>query len=201
MPQDDMQPTQFGSHNHIEGVNTIHRTQDLIQLFEKCFFISENTRLVKGQDEPIYLPANNLCKWHRIIFANGFYASALHEIAHWCIAGTNRRQQEDYGYWYCPDGRDHIQQVKFQQVESKPQAIEWAFSLAAGFRFKMSTDNLNGVQPVRQEFAKMIYQQVFTYCQNGFPTRAEKFVRVLSAFYDQPLPQLSDFKESLNDIC
>ncbi|PPS58814.1 hypothetical protein CRX72_23640 [Pantoea sp. BRM17] len=62
--------------------------------------------LIKGDDEPIYLPADAESPWHRVVFAHGFYASALHEISHWCIAGDARRQQVDFGYWYCPDGRD-----------------------------------------------------------------------------------------------
>ena len=69
---------------------------------------------------PIYLPADAAHPRHRIIFARGFYASALHEpeIAHWCIAGEQRRLLElittDYGYWYEPDGRDAITQAAFE---------------------------------------------------------------------------------------
>ena len=101
-----------------------------------------NTELVAGDDEPIYLPADAEHRHHRIVFAHGFYASALHEIAHWLVAGAKRRDQEDYGYWYCPDGRDKAQQLAFEQVEVKPQAIEWALSVAAGFNFNVSVDNL-----------------------------------------------------------
>ncbi len=39
-----------------------------------------------------------------------FFASALHEISHWCVAGKARREQVDFGYWYCPDGRDAMTQ-------------------------------------------------------------------------------------------
>ena len=83
-----------------------HDYQDLIHLFENCFFEKYMTRLVKGDDEPVYLPADQDCAWHRVIFAHGFYASALHEISHWCIAGERRRQQVDFGYWYCPAERE-----------------------------------------------------------------------------------------------
>jgi elongation factor P hydroxylase len=86
--------------------------QDLIHLFNQTFAESENTHLVKGQSEPIYLPANDQVNYHRIIFAHGFFASALHEIAHWCVAGQARRLLEDYGYWYCPDGRNMQQQTE-----------------------------------------------------------------------------------------
>ncbi|WP_417667272.1 elongation factor P hydroxylase, partial [Pseudidiomarina sp.] len=41
----------------------------------------------------------------------------LLEMSHWCIAGEKRRQLEDYGYWYLPDGRDAQQQHAFEQAE------------------------------------------------------------------------------------
>ncbi len=50
------------------------------------------------------------------------FASALHEISHWCIAGKARRELVDFGYWYCPDGRDAMTQSQFEDVEVKPQA-------------------------------------------------------------------------------
>ena len=101
-----------------------HQYQDLITLFNACFNQSHNTRLVKGGDEPIYTPANDDCEYHQIIFARGYYASAFHEISHWCQAGEARRLLEDYGYWYKPDGRNEQEQKEFEQVEVIPQAIE-----------------------------------------------------------------------------
>ena len=122
---------------------------DLIQLFDRTFYNDFNTRLIKGGDEPLYLPANAECEYHQIIFARGFYASALHEIAHWCIAGEERRLKEDFGYWYIPDGRNEKQQHKFEQVEVCPQAVEWAFNVAANKTFNVSADNLERC-PCRQ---------------------------------------------------
>ena len=72
---------------------------DLIRIFNGLFLAGLNTELVAGDDEPIYLPADAEHRHHRIVFAHGFYASALHEIAHWLVAGANA-DQEDYG-WYC----------------------------------------------------------------------------------------------------
>ena len=77
-----------------------HLYSDLINLFEQCFYISHNTKLVKGKDEPIYIPKTTEVNYHQIVFAHGYYASALHEIAHWCLAGDARRLLEDFGYWY-----------------------------------------------------------------------------------------------------
>ena len=117
--------------------------QDLIRIFNHTFSSSMNTRLIKGGDEPLYSPANEACDYHQIIFAHGFFSSALHEISHWCLAGANRRLKEDFGYWYTPDGRDESQQREFEQVETKPQAIEWALSVSAGKSFDVSVDNFS----------------------------------------------------------
>ncbi|NRA84777.1 MAG: elongation factor P hydroxylase, partial [Gammaproteobacteria bacterium] len=93
----------------------LHRYQDLITVFNQTFQSTYNTQLVKGGDEPLYLPASDGANrsHHQIIFARGFYASALHEIAHWLVAGSQRRLLEDFGYWYCPDGRDQATQLSF----------------------------------------------------------------------------------------
>lgn len=167
--------------------------QDLIALFAQQFFASENTCLVKGQSEPIYLPADEHSAYHRVIFAHGFYASALHEIAHWCLAGKVRRLEEDYGYWYCPDGRNAQQQAEFEQVEIKPQAIEWAFSVACGKPFRVSTDNLNGAPVDVEGFTHNVHLQVLDYLQNGFPPRAQQFIAALQAFYHTPAFTKRDF--------
>ncbi|TRX57284.1 elongation factor P hydroxylase [Thalassomonas sp. M1454] len=160
-----------------------HKYQDLIHIFAEQFAESENTLLVKGDDEPIYLPANEQHKQHRIIFAHGFYASALHEISHWCIAGKERRLLEDFGYWYEPDGRDEKRQAQFEAVEIKPQAIEWAFCLASKFKFNVSADNLNGCEVDRYGFQKKVQQQALNYLEQGFPKRAQQFIDALIAFY------------------
>lgn len=160
-----------------------HNYKDLILLFNHLFANSENTELVKGEDEPIYLPASVHNSKHRIIFAHGFYASALHEISHWCIAGPKRRLLEDFGYWYAPDGRNAEQQAEFEHVEVKPQAIEWAFSLAAKKPFQVSVDNLSGVAGDRFAFQQKVKQQLIQYIKQGFPTRAGLFIDALIAFY------------------
>ena len=164
----------------------------LIALFNSTFE-DFNTRLVLGDDEPIYLPAGGERPYHQIVFAHGFFSSALHEIAHWCIAGKQRRLQEDYGYWYCPDGRDEAQQRAFELVEVKPQAVEWGFSLACGKRFNVSTDNLNGVEPDRALFTARVRAQLATYIRDGFPPRAQLFIDVLRHHYKiAPLSNLAE---------
>lgn len=115
------------------SVSTTHDYHDLITLFAQCFEQDYNTRLVKWGEEPIYLPADEQFSYHRIVLAHGFYASAFHEISHWCIAGEARRKLVGFGYWYCPDGRDAVTQGKFEQVEIKPQAFDWLFCVASAF--------------------------------------------------------------------
>ncbi|MCM2679236.1 elongation factor P hydroxylase [Echinimonas agarilytica] len=167
------------------------QTEQLIALFNQTFK-PLNTVLVRGQVEPIYYPA---CaeKPAQIVFAHGYFASALHEIAHWCLAGEDRRKLEDYGYWYCPDGRSAEQQAEFEKVEIKPQAIEWALTVAAGRCFKVSTDNLNGVEPNRIDFQTKVHAQVCRYLAVGFPARAHQFIGVLQQHYQLPALRLTDF--------
>ncbi len=160
-----------------------HDPDDLIALFNDEFRASENTILVRGDDEPIYLPADADHPVARIVFAHGFYASALHEIAHWCIAGPERRKLVDYGYWYRPDGRTAEEQAEFERVEIKPQAVEWGLAIAAGFRFDVSCDNLSGIPIDRLGFRRRVYEQLCRYARDGFPPRAVRMMRRLHQFY------------------
>ena len=166
----------------------IHSYQDLIVIFNQIFAEKYNTRLTKGGDEPLYSPASKQCNYHQIIFAHGYYSSALHEIAHWCIAGKARRLLEDFGYWYQPDGRNEQQQKTFEQVEIKPQAIEWAFCVAANKKFNVSADNLNGFQADTKAFKQSVYHQVLVYLENGFPPQAQELIKSLSKFYQTGFP-------------
>lgn len=161
----------------------MHHYQDLITIFHGCFFEKYNTLLVKGDNEPLYLPADENRPHNELYFAHGFYASALHESSHWLIAGAERRKLVDFGYWYAPDGRTAEQQELFQVVEVKPQALEWILSRAAKFRFMVSIDNLNGEETDADAFKKAIFQQVKIYCEKGLPARAESFRQALCHFY------------------
>ena len=161
----------------------VYQYQDLIQIFNHCFSAEYNTQLVCGEDEPIYLPADAQCSFNRIIFANGFFSSALHECAHWFIAGESRRSVIDYGYWYIPDGRTAAQQALFQQVEVKPQAIEWLLSDVTGYQFQFSIDNLSGEAFDVESFKQAVSEQRLVYLQQGLPLRARLFHEALCRFY------------------
>lgn len=161
-----------------------HHPNDLIMLFDDLFRESYRTILVRGSDEPEYLPATGSDQPARVIFAHGYFASALHEISHWCIAGEERRRQVDYGYWYCPDGRTAEQQQAFEKVEIKPQALEWLFSVAAGFRFHISVDNLSGNGAADElGFQRNVRDQANRYLVHGLPRRGAAFFDTLLNFY------------------
>ena len=139
-----------------------------------------NTRIVGGFSEPFYraavgrLPAE-------IRFTHNYERSALHELAHWCIAGPARRQQDDYGYWYVPDGRTAAQQRRFFAVEVKPQAIEKHFCQALAVPFEVSLDNLgNHAQPGLGAFRHAVDLQFHAYRAQGLPARATRLISLLS---------------------
>ena len=161
--------------------------QDVIALFERLFLDTYATRLCFGQAEPEYLPQAEGRGQHQILFAHGFFASALHEVAHWCVAGPERRLLVDYGYWYRPDGRSELEQKEFSVVEVKPQALEWLFAVAAGITFNFSADNLAAggevVSTDWHRFQEAVLAQVQTYLRRGLPRRAALFAGGLSELY------------------
>jgi elongation factor P hydroxylase len=161
----------------------------LEQVFRDCFYAGYQTQLVGGAPEPLYQPAVAAGDDHRIVYREDFFASALHEVAHWCIAGSERRRHIDYGYWYTPDGRDPLQQRQFEQVEVKPQAIEWHFSLACGVPFRVSPDNLLGRRGDGLAFAVAVAEQAQDYTHNRLPSRAEQFrLALVQAFAGNGCP-------------
>jgi elongation factor P hydroxylase len=159
----------------------------LIEVFDRLFVPTEQTRLVRGAGEPLYRPRPDPDACDEVVFAHGFFASALHEIAHWCVAGRERRRLMDYGYWYKPDGRTAEEQREFEQVEVRPQALEWIFSTAAGVTFHFSADNLgaaNAVDPASwARFQQAVAARARTYVAQGLPARARLFATALAERY------------------
>lgn len=157
-------------------------TDWLIGLFQKLFNQSKigitPTILTHSKDEPEYFPSDGVNP-ARIEFAHGFFSSALHEISHWCIAGTYRRTLNDFGYWYESDGRDKRTQALFEQLEIKPQAIECLFNQACGRYFYVSRDNLHAdFDTTESTFTKDVYQQVehYLYSPNTLPRDAKRLI-------------------------
>lgn len=152
-------------------------------VFNDLFAESCNTLLSGGGEEPVYLPAEGRLDCHQLIFRYDYFSSALHEVAHWCIAGEQRRQKLDFGYWYRPDGRSVSEQSAFERVEIKPQALEWMFSVAAGHRFQISADNLSADIDASDAFATAVAEQAQCWCVGSLPTRAALFAASLSEVF------------------
>lgn len=144
------------------ALHTEEQQVDWLILHFNYWFSHHNVMLVRGEFEPEYFPATDTSP-ARIQFAHGFFNSALHEISHWTIAGKERRLLADLGYWYAPDGRTREQQALFEQVEVKPQAIEWLFATAFGRKFRVSLDNLTGESGNGNNFKDNVYAQVCRY--------------------------------------
>ncbi len=147
--------------------------EQISEIFNRCFYQSK-TRLIGGASEPLYEPGEQEA---RVYFREDYASSALHEIAHWCIAGANRRQQTDYGYWYNGE-RDLGQQRTFEAVEVKPQALEWIFSVAAGIDFRVSCDNFDESTLNMSRFRADVRAAVIGWL-DSLPPRADRFIHSL----------------------
>lgn len=154
----------------------------LERVFARCFETGQRTRLLGGAQEPLYQPAPVAGECHTLYYRQDYFASALHEVAHWCMAGTERRQQVDFGYWYAPDGRTAELQQAFEKVEYKPQALEWYFAKACSYHFQVSVDNLDTLEgdlPDTRGFRRRVFEQVMYWQRHGLPARADVFYRAL----------------------
>jgi elongation factor P hydroxylase len=174
------------------------RLSRLIGVFDSLFSTEFNTRLLGGVAEPVYIPAGcsaadaiddkslvDICDYHRLYFREDYFSSALHESAHWCIAGAERRLKVDFGYWYNPDGRSQIQQSVFERAETRPQALEWMFSVACGQRFRISADNLAADIGASEEFIQAVVAQAKNWCNSSMPIRGELLLEGLAAEFQQ----------------
>lgn len=175
---------------------------EFAQRFDQCFS-NYNTRLKPGADEPFYQAASTSSP--AIIYSNrDFFSSALHEVAHWCIAGFKRRQQNDYGYWYEPDGRSPARQSEFFEVEIKPQALEWAFHIASQIPFRLSLDNLNQTLDVGEikKFQRAVFEQLQKYAEQDFSNRAKQVIGLLLNQSDDELiaDYYDDFIHSITNL-
>lgn len=151
----------------------------LISRFDAEFLPDTNTRLRGGFPEPLYLPATKESP-AEIQFTRDFIRSALHEIAHWCVAGKARRNLVDYGYSYRPDGRTPEEQEQFYKLEVTPQAIEMEFALRAGIPFQVSCDNLNGEITQNTDFEIQVAKRRLELRDAGFSARVMRVLRILT---------------------
>lgn len=159
--------------------NLMSKLQELINLLNESYLKHYDTVLVGGFDEPFYQAATG-AKPARIQFSHDYIRSALHELAHWCVAGVERRKLDDYGYWYAEDGRSQEQQDEFYKLEIKPQTIEWAFSIICGVKFEASVDNLNNSVDGTEEFKHNLSKQMQDYLTRGFSKRTNEILHLIS---------------------
>jgi elongation factor P hydroxylase len=156
----------------------------VLNAFEECFGKeSPGIRITGGHGEPFYRASTGPKVPAEIQYREDFLNSCLHEISHWLVAGKERRDQDDFGYAYAPDGRNPEQQRAFYQQEIKPQALEWELAKVLGLPFKPSADNLNSdAEPTVEELAEFqesLRSQQALWVQNGFPVRAGTFIKAL----------------------
>ena len=155
-----------------------HFAEVLVGVFNCVFQAANATILCSGAAEPYYEPGAPSV----IYFREDFDRSALHEVAHWCVAGPVRRSLRDYGYWYAPDGRGAEQQSAFYSVEVKPQAIEALFCETLDPTFAVSVGNLtvNANCPGIIDFKAAVDRQIVRFRQHGLPDRARRFNEALT---------------------
>ena len=61
-------------------------------------------------------------------------------------------------------------------------------SVAAGFDFNVSVDNLNGEQTCRFDFQQRVHQQLLQLIKSGFNPRTTALLKALSDFYNTRWP-------------
>ncbi len=186
--------------------NPEEKRSQIIELFQTLFAGTADTsnqlqyedypvKLLGGFPEPFYLaPKGNGPA--EIRFTRDYLNSCFHEVAHWCIAGKERRRQDDYGYWYRPDGRDEQAQQAFFQAEAGPQALEWVFATASDEVFRISCDNLEGetdsdtkyIQDLK--FTEALQEKLNRYLADGFPPRGKKFLEGLMGLFHPEVEKL-----------
>jgi len=134
------------------------------------------TLLVGGAEEPLYVPASPAAP-AEIHYTRDYAQSALHELAHWCIAGARRRQQPDYGYWYQPPPRDAMARERFFVAESRVQGLELLLAQAAGVRFHVSVDD-PGAEP--GDFAARVEVAARVWLAAVLPARTREVLAALN---------------------
>ena len=156
---------------------------DVVMAFDQEFADEFATRLQGGAAEPYYQVLTDGSAV--IYFRDDFVASALHEVAHWCLAGRKRRQQDDYGYWYDAK-RDIEAQRRFEAVEVKPQALEWIFSAVIHRPFRVSVDNLDLPDYDTEPFQAEVKRTAREMLVNRLVPRAQRFAVALNSLVAAP---------------
>lgn len=162
------------------------RDDEISRRFNAVFSRTHRTVLIGGGLEPLYLPAQR----HRpavIRYARDYAQSALHELAHWCLAGPRRRTRLDYGYWYQPPPRSPVQQRRFERVETPVQGLELIMALATGVRFHVSADNHADPHANSADFRRRILESAARRLKGGLCPRTLAVLDALNARWEDQL--------------
>src|SRR4051794_37333932 len=156
----------------------------IARTFDRTFLASHRTFMVGGGAEPLYQPGDAYTP-ARIRFTRDFPASALHEAAHWCLAGAQRRTRRDYGYWYEPGPRDARTRAAFFAAECNVQAVEASFAEVCGVRFVVSADDFAAPHDALEAFERSVAHRIGELHARGLPPRAAAFrAALLREFVD-----------------
>jgi len=147
--------------------------------FNRSLGRRHRVRLIGGGVEPLYLPGED--GFATIRYTRDYPASALHELAHWCIAGRDRRRRVDYGYWYVPPPRTAASQAAFGRVEVPVQALESRLALACGLPFRVSIDDLDAPPDGAAVFLEA-FRLAALAPEERLPCRARALLAELSRF-------------------
>lgn len=147
--------------------------------FNRTLGRQHRVRLLGGAREPLYLPGGQ--GFATIRYTQDYAASALHELAHWCIAGPRRRRAVDYGYWYVPPPRTPASQAAFGRVEVPVQALECRLSRVCGLPFRISVDDVDAPAGAAAGFAEAVQLAAGTP-EDGLSRRARALLVLLADF-------------------
>lgn len=109
-----------------------------------------------------------------LIAREDFAASALHEAAHWCVAGKRRRRLPDYGYTYVPPPRGAAGQAQFFACELRNQATELYLATRAGVDFVASADDPDFCLSALRRFEAQVRELVQRWEDNHTPELAPR---------------------------
>ncbi len=155
----------------------------IARVFNAEFFDSHHTLMSGGATEPLYEPVAGATP-ARITYTRNYPASALHEAAHWCLAGPGRRQWRDYGYPYVPGPRSAQQRAGFFAAEADVQALEAVFARTCGVRFVVSADDFDASAAELERFAGVVAERTLARAAN-LPPRARRFCEALAMEFDR----------------
>ena len=154
------------------------RHTEIAACFNRVFYPAYGTQMRGGAEEPLYVPAAD-GEPARVYYREDFAASALHEAAHWCIAGRQRRALADFGYSYQPPPRSEAAQQRFFALELRTQALESLFAAAAGVPFQPSADNLQADLSGFIEQLRVAQPEVSCWVRGSADPRARQFIHAL----------------------